>query len=385
MRDTTKSLAEETRQKTSRRAFLKKAAVASGAAAATIGFPAVGRAHAQAPITWKVQTAWDAGTDGYTAFQKYCRGVKELSEGKLDFQPFPAGAIVGTFEMFEAVKAGVFDAMHVFTLYWAGKMPVTAFLSSYPLALDRPDQWETWFYELGGLQVARKAFQGQGMFYVGPIQHDLNLIHSKVPIRSFEDFKGKKIRYPGGMIAEIYASAGVSTVLLPGGEVYPALEKGVIDASDFVGPAVNYNLGFAEIAKYIIMGPTSTPCLHQPVDLMDLTVNMRKWQALSKHLQDVVVAATRQHSWDQYAFIQSENIAAWEKYKAKGVTIIRLSDADIEKFRRFAIPMWFKWAKKDPLATEAFSSQLAFMKTVNVGYITDSMLVDIDGKTKLTL
>jgi TRAP-type mannitol/chloroaromatic compound transport system substrate-binding protein len=187
------------------------------------------------------------------------------------------------------------------------------------------------------------------------------------------------------MIAEIYSSAGVSTVLLPGGEVYPALEKGVIDGADFVGPAVNYNLGFAEVAKYIIMGPPSTPCLHQPVDLMDLTVNMRKWQALSKHLQEIVVAATRQHSWDQYAFIQKEDIAARDKYKAKGVTVIRLSDADIEKFRRFAIPMWFKWAKKDPLAREAFASQLAFTKTINVGYIHDSMLVDVDGKTKLSL
>ena len=167
--------------------------------------------------------------------------------------------------------------------------------------------------------------------------------------------------------------------------MYPALEKGVIDGADFVGPAVNYNLGFAEIAKYIIMGPPSTPCLHQPVDLMDLTVNMSKWQALPKHVQEVVIAATRQHSWDQYAYIQKENIAAWDKYKAKGVTIIRLSDADIQKFRRFAIPMWFKWAKKDAFAKEAFTSQLAFMKSNNIGYITDSMLVDIDGKTKLSL
>ena len=370
--------------KETRRSFLKKAAVAGGAAAAGIGFPAVGRVHAQAPIKWRVQTAWDAGTVGYTAFQRYCAVVKELSEGQLEFQPFPAGAIVGTFEKFDAVKAGVLDAMNTFTLYWAGKMPVTAFLSSYPLALDRPDQWETWFYELGGLQVARRAFQVHNMFYVGPIQHDLNLIHSKVPIRSFEDFKGKKIRYPGGMIAEIFASAGVSTVLLPGGEVYPALEKGVLDASDFVGPAVNYNLGFAEIAKYIIMGPVSTPCLHQPVDLMDLTVNMKKWQALPKHLQQLVIAATREYSWAHYTYIQKENIAAWDKYQAKGVTIIRLSEADIAKFRKFAIPMWFKWAKKDPLAEEAFRSQLAFMKTINVSYLTDSMLVGIDGK-KLSL
>ncbi|HWO06730.1 MAG TPA: TRAP transporter substrate-binding protein DctP [Methylomirabilota bacterium] len=366
---------------TDRRALLK--AVAATAGATALAFPAVIRA--QTPIKWRIQTAWDAGTAGYTAFQKFCASVKEISEGKLLFQPFPAGSIVGTFEMFDAVKSGVFDAMHVFTSYWAGKMTVAAFLSSYPLGLDRPDQWETWFYELGGLQIARKAYRANNMFYVGPIQHDLNLIHSRVPIRSFEEFKGKKIRYPGGMIAEIFSYAGVSTSILPGAEVYQALEKGVIDAADFVGPAVNYNLGFAEVAKYIIMGPPSTPCLHQPVDLMDLTVNMSKWTALPKHLQELVVAVTRQHSWDQYAYIQKENIAAWDKYKAKGVQIIRLSEDDVQKFRRFAIPMWFKWAKKDALAKDAFASQLAFMKTISVGYIPDSMLVDIDGKTKLTL
>lgn len=366
---------------TSRRGLLGAAAVASGTA--VMGFPAVARA--QAPVRWRIQTAWQAGTAGYTAFQRYCASVKELSEGKLQFQPFPAEALVGTFEMFDAVKQGVFDAMHVFTTYWAGRMPVAAFLSSYPLGLDRPDQWETWFYELGGLQVARKAYQPHNLFYVGPIQHDLNLIHSKVPIRSFEEFKGKRIRYPGGMIAEIFAYAGVSTSILPGGEVYKALEPGVIDASDFVGPAVNYNLGFAEVAKYIVMGPPSTPCLHQPVDLMDLTVNLGRWSALPRHLQDLVIAVTRQHSWDQYAYIQKENIAAWDRYKAKGVQVIRLSEDDIQKFRRYAIPMWFKWARKDPLAREAFASQLAFMRSLSVGYVPDSMLVDIDGKTKLTL
>ena len=366
---------------TSRRGLIKAAALATGTAA--MGFPAVIRA--QAPIKWRVQTAAYSKTAGYPAFQRFCASVKVLSGGKLEFQPLPAGAVVGTFEMFDAVKRGQLDAMHVFTIYWAGNVPVTAFLSSYPLGLDRPDQWETWFYELGGLQIARKAYQAHNLFYVGPIQHDLNLIHSKIPIRSYEEFKGKRIRYPGGMIAEIFSEAGVSTVILTGAEVYPALEKGIIDGADFVGPAVNYDLGFAEVAKYIIMGPPSTPCLHQPVDLMDLTVNMAKWNALPKHLQDVVVAATRQHSWDQYAYIQKENIAAWEKYKTKGVQVIRLSDDDVQKFRRHAIPMWFRWAKKDPLAREAFASQLAFMRTISVGYVPDSMLVDTDGKTKLSL
>jgi TRAP-type mannitol/chloroaromatic compound transport system substrate-binding protein len=367
---------------TSRRRLLTTAAVAAGATAG-LAFPAVVRS--QAPIKWRVQTAAYAGTAGYTQFQKYCATIKDLSEGKLQFQAFPPDAVVGTFEMFNAVKGGVLDAMHCFTIYWAGTMPVAAFLSSYPLGLDRPDQWETWFYELGGLQIARKAFRTHNMYYVGPIQHDLNLIHSKVPIRSFEEFKGKRIRFPGGMVAEIFSQAGVSPVLLTGGEVYGALERGVIDGADFVGPAVNYNLKFGVVAKYIIMGPPSTPCLHQPVDLMDFTVNMARWTALPKHLQEVVVAATRQHSWDHYAYIQKENIAAWEKYKTDGVQVIRLSEEDVQKFRRYAIPMWFKWAKKDPMAREAFASQLAFMRTVNVGYVPDSMLVDIDGKTKLTL
>jgi TRAP-type mannitol/chloroaromatic compound transport system substrate-binding protein len=365
----------------SRRRFLKAAAVVGGVG--TLAPPAV--LDAQTPVKWRIQTAWDAGTAGYTAFQRFCTNIKEISEGRLQFQALPAGAVVGTFEMFNAVKGGVLDAMHVFTTYWAGNVPVAAFLSSYPLGLDRPDQWETWFYELGGLQIARKAFQAHNMFYVGPIQHDLNLIHSKVPIRSFEEFKGKRIRFPGGMIAEIFAQAGVSTSILPGGEVKQALESGSIDAADFVGPAVNYNLGFAEVAKYIVIGPPSTPCLHQPVDLMDLTVNLAKWNALPKTMRDLVVAATRQHSWDQYAYIQKENIAAWDKYKAKGVQVIRLSEDDVQKFRRHAIPMWFRWAKRDPLAREAFASQLAFMRTISVGYVPDSMLVDVDGKTKLSL
>jgi TRAP-type mannitol/chloroaromatic compound transport system substrate-binding protein len=366
---------------TSRRGLFKVAALAGGTAA--LGFPAVARA--QAPIKWRIQTAWQAGTAGHKQFQRFCANVKDLSEGKLQFQPFPAEGIVGTFEMFNAVKGGVLDAMHCFSNYWPGHMPLSPFLSSYPLGLDRPDQWETWYYELGGLQIARKAYREHNMFFVGPIQHDLNLIHSKVPIRSFEEFKGKKIRFPGGMISEIFTYAGVSTVILPGGEVYQALDRGLLDASDYTGPAVNYNLSFGVVAKYIIMGPTSTPCLHQPVDLMDLTVNMAKWTALSKHMQELVIAATRQHSWDQYAYIQKENIAAWDKFKAQGVQIIRLSEDDIQKFRRHAIPMWFKWAKKDPLAKEAFASQLAFMRSINVGYVPDSMLVDTDGKTKLTL
>lgn len=349
----------------SRREMLKATAVAAASSAFA---PRVYAAPAPR-IRWRVQSAWDAGTVGYTLFQQFARRVTELTEGRLEIQPFPAGAVVGTFEMFEAVQSGVLDAMHVFTLYWAGRMPVAGFLSSYALGLDRPDQWEVWFYGLGGLDIARRAFREQGMFYVGPIQHDYNLIHSKVPIRSFEDFRGKKIRFPGGMIGDVFTAAGVSTVLLPGGEVYPALERGVIDAADFVGPAVNYNLGFHQVTKYIILGPPSTPCIHQPVDLMDLTVNIRRWEQLPNDLKETVIVAVREHSWNHYAGIQKANLEAWDKYRQAGIEIIRLSEEDVRKFRRVAIPIWFNWANKDALSREAFRSQLNYMK--ELGYVTD--------------
>jgi|Deesub1362B_J571_1020462.scaffolds.fasta_scaffold03146_3 TRAP-type mannitol/chloroaromatic compound transport system substrate-binding protein len=364
----------------SRRTFLKTAAVAGGAAGA-VGFPSFLRLSAAEPIKIKMQTAWDAGTLGYKKFQEFCKVVGEMTDGKLLIEGFPAGAIVGTFEMFDAVKAGVFDAMHCFDVYWPGKIPVATFLSSYPFGLDRPDQWETWYEKLGGKEIAREAYGRHNMYYIGPIQHDDNLIHSKVPIRSFEEFKGKKIRYPGGIIADIYRAAGVSTVLLPGGEVYPALEKGVIDAADYVGAAINYNLGFGEIAKYIIMGPPSTPCLHQPVDLMSIEVNLKTWNRIPKHLQQLFEAAVKWHSYDQYTSIQKADIEAFEKLqKEQGVEVIRLTEEDIAKFRRFAPPLWVKWAKKSPLAMKAFKSQWEFMKSVKVGYYTDKDMVDLKGK-----
>ena len=147
-----------------------------------------------------------------------------------------------------------------------------------------------------------------------------------------------------------------------------------------MGAAINYNLGFGEIAKYIIMGPPSTPCLHQPVDIMSIEINVNSWKKIPKDLQIMFEGAVAKHSYDQYSSIQKADIEAFEKFKEQGVEIIRLKESDIEKFKRFAPPLWVKWAKKSPLAMKAFKSQLEFMKSVKMGYITDKDMVDLDGK-----
>jgi TRAP-type mannitol/chloroaromatic compound transport system substrate-binding protein len=342
------------------------------------------KAPAVPAIHWRVQSAWDAGTLGFNLLRELCASIKELTQGRLELEPFAAGALADTFEMLGALRSGKLDAINSFPGYFVKEIPACAFFTSYPLGMDRPDHWETWFYQLGGLELARRAFAEHGGFFVGPIQHDLNIIHSRVPIRSFEDFAGKRIRLPGGIISEVFEAAGVKTMTVAGADIYPKLESQEIDAAEFVGPAIDYDLGFGKVAKYVILGPPSTPSLHQPVDLWALIVATSKWNALPKHLQDLVVVATRQYSWSFYASIQKANLAAWERYRDAGVTVIRLTEADVAKFRKVAIPFWFKWARKDVLTREAFGSQLAFMKSQGIAYLTDAELVDADGK-KLSL
>ena len=125
------------------------------------------------------------------------------------------------------------------------------------------------------------------MYDVGRIHHGPNIIHSKKPIPSIEDFKDLKLRVPGGMIAEVFAAAGARTTLLPGREVFSALEKGTVDAVDYTGPAVELYLGFQQVAKYIWMGPRGLESIYQPVDLMDFCVGMAHWNKLSPKMNSV--------------------------------------------------------------------------------------------------
>ena len=157
--------------------------------------------------TWKVQTSWPAGV-GLNTFKTWCNSIKEKTGGELEFKPFAAKEIVGDFELLDGVKNGVLEAMNSFCVYWVGKIPATAFLSSYLMGLRYPHEWDIFFYGKDGVKMAREIYAKQGLFWVGRIHHGPNIIHSKKPIRSIEDFKDLKLRVPGGMIAEGFAAAG---------------------------------------------------------------------------------------------------------------------------------------------------------------------------------
>ena len=354
----------------SRRHLLGRAALAGAAGA--VAAPWVRNAEAAETTTWKVQTSWPAGV-GLQTFKDWCGTIKDKTGGQLEFKPFAAKEIVGDFELLDGVKNGVLEAMNSFTLYWAGKLPAAAFLSSYTLGLRYPHEWDMFFYSKGGLEIARDIFKKQGLYYVGRIHHGANIIHSKTPIRSIDDFKDLKLRVPGGMIAETFAKAGAKTTLLPGGEVFSALEKGTIDAADYTGPAVNWALGFQQVTKYISTGPEGLMSVYQPVDLMDFTVNMNVWNKLAPELQGFVQDEIQIYSNIHFGAIQKADMEAWPKFVDAGIEINRLSSDDVQRFQEIAVPIWFEWANKDADAARVFKAQLEIMESPSVGYVTPDM------------
>jgi len=353
---------------TRRQAMQKLAAVG----AATLAAPHVAGAQAGG-TTWKIQTSWPGGV-GLQIFKDWCATIEEKTGGELAFQPFGANDVVGDFQLYDAVKNGVLEAVNPFTIYAQGIIPAATFLTSYPLGMRNPHEFDVFYYGLGGLEIARELYAAQGMHFVGPVHHGPNIIHSKVPIRSVDDFVGRKMRMPGGMVAEIFSELGAETTVLPGSEIFAALEKGTIDVADYVGPAVNYALGFSQVTNYISMGPPGFMSVYQPVDIMDITVGMDAWNALSPAMQQFVEMETHVYSDMHHAAIQKADQEAWVKFTEEGTEVTRLSQDDVEIMTEVAIPIWFNYANRDKDSARVFKIQLDYMMSGSLGYVTPEQI-----------
>ncbi len=339
----------------------------AGVSAAALAAPSIATAAAHTK-TWKIQTSWPGGA-GLQIFKDWCATIVEKTGGELAFQPFGANDVVGDFQLYDAVKNGVLDAVNPFTIYAQGIIPAATFLTSYPLALRNPHEFDVFYYGLGGLDIARELYAAQGMHFVGPVHHGPNIIHSKVPIRSVDDFRGRKMRMPGGMVAEVFTELGAETTVLPGSEIFPALEKGTIDVADYVGPSVNYSLGFSQVTDYISMGPPGFMSVYQPVDIMDITVGQASWDALSPEMKQIVELETQSYSIHHHAAHQKADQEAWAKFEADGTEVTRLTQDDVELMTEVAIPIWFKYANRDKNAARVFKIQLDYMLSGSLGYV----------------
>lgn len=373
-------MTESHEKKTSRRAFLAGSGVGLVAGAAATHLLTAEGPAAPAIISpnevgteWKIQTSWPGGR-GLDVFKEWANSVVEKTSGELKLVPYKANELVGEFQLFDAVSEGKLQAINSFTQYWSGRMPACVFLVSFPLGLRQAQEWEVFYYKLGGLEIARELFARFGMYYLGPIRHGANIIHSKKPIRSIADFKGLRMRMPGGLVAELFQAAGALTVMLPGSEILQALKADSIDAADYVGPAVNVALGLHKEARFVSMGPAGFMSIYQPVDLMDMVVSAESWRKLPERMKRFLEDEVRIYSLHHHTEIEAADQEAWLQLERDGAQITRLGDEDVDAFTRLIIPRWFAWANRDRDAGRLFRIHLDYMMSGSLGYITPDMI-----------
>jgi len=312
------------------------------------------------PIKWRMQVLWDAGTLPYQIEERFVERVKELTGGRLEIKVFPPGSLVPTAQMLDAVQAGMMDMMKQYEGYYIGKMPQVAFTSSLPLGFTDTWQFETWFWQQGGVQMLRDMYGKMGCYYVAPTIYGQEPIHSKVPIHSVADMKGLKGRFVG-VAGPVMSKLGASVTPLPTAEVYSALEKGVIDFADRGGLAANYDAGLYEVAKYIIL-----PGFHQPTTATCYIANMNSWKKLPPDVQAILEAAGREASAELFQLHLVKGMEALEKFKQKGCEVIYLPDEEIKKIRVVAIEVWQEYGNKNAEARKILDSQRNWMKLLGL-------------------
>lgn len=342
-----------------RRAALKAVGLGTAgaaAAAATFAAPAI----AQEKTVWRMQALWDGGTTPQKFEERFAERVGELTDGRFAIELFSAGQLVPANQMFDAVRGGAFEMMKTFDGYEAGKIPSLAFISTVPFGFPESDQFEAWFYELGGLDMARQAYAPAGLFYIAPTVYGPEPIHSKFPIRTIADMKGKKGRFVG-LASTVMGALGVSVTPLATAEVYTALDKGLIDFADRGDLTANLEAGLAEVATHIVM-----PGVHQPTTATGYVANRGAYEKLPAAFKAALAVAAREVSSSLRQHILVSDGKALEKYRAAGVEVVSLDPADVQQARGKAREAWQDATRGDALATKVLESQVDFMKRLGL-------------------
>ena len=317
-------------------------------------------AEAAATWKWKMQSLWQAGTVNQKVFEQFTERIKKLTNGQLEIEPIPVGTIVGYTETLDAVGAGILDGHHSGGPYFAGKEPALALTSDLNGAYENPYQAQMWFEYGGGLELTREIYAKFNVYYVGPVWWGVESVPAKKELATVESFKGVKMRAPEGLGADIWRRIGVGVVTLPGSEVYTALDRGVIEATDWGTLGMNQDLGYHRIAPFPLY-----PGFHS-MPAAEIAVNMDKWNALPDNIKLIVEVATRDFARDMIQQIALVDLKAAADAKAQGVTLVNWSQAERRKFRNIAREAWAAWAKKSPMAARVLDSQLKFLKKLQL-------------------
>lgn len=317
-------------------------------------------AGTSAAETWKMQSLMPAGSTANQLFEKFAQNVGKMSDGRLQIQVIPVDAIVQSDETLNAVGEGLLDGHFGSPGYSAGQDPAFGVLGHFMAGYESPEQFKMFYEHGGGLELLQQLYKERNVHLVGVAFWQAEAIPARKPLRTVEDFKGIKMRAPGGIAGQVFSAMGASVVTLPGSEIFQALSSGVIDATDYSTLGQNASVGLYDVAKYTLYpGITSMPTT-------DVAVNMDKWNALPDDLKAIVETATQQFAADLSAATFLDDQEAVRKIKSDGVEIINWSSEERKKLRAIAAETMKEYAKGSEMAQKAYDAHIAFMKKINL-------------------
>jgi TRAP-type mannitol/chloroaromatic compound transport system substrate-binding protein len=337
-----------------RREFLAKAGLG---AAATVAAPAL--ASAQTTFNWKMTSAYGPRAAFYStgpgSATDLIKRIKDMSGGKLNIQFFGAGELVPALEGFDAASAGTVEMNFGNAYFWTGKSFAAQYFTAVPFGLNFQGM-NGWLYDGGGMDLWRETYDKFGLVPLPCGNTGVQMTGwFKKPIEKVEDFKGLKMRIPG-LAGRVYQALGVDVRLLPAGEIFPALERGVIDAAEFVGPALDRQLGLHRVAKHYY-----TTGWHETATVSEIAINKKAWDTLPAELKAIVENACAACNAISEAWAQKNNADAMEDLVTNhGVMAKPLPDVVVDELRKQTEKVLAEAVAKDALTKKVHDSFMAY-------------------------
>jgi TRAP-type mannitol/chloroaromatic compound transport system substrate-binding protein len=336
----------------SRKQFLTGALLTAGALSGPLAAPAI----AQGRRELRLASGWARNFPGFgTAVDRFAKRISDMSEGRLTVKVFAAGELVPPFEIYDAVSNGTADMYHGVEFWWQGKSPAFNFYTTTPFGLT-PTEMKTWIYYGGGqelwdelaAQYKVKSFLigNPGVQMGGWFRREIN---------SLADFRGVKMRM-GGFGGEVLRRVGASAVLLPGGEIFPALQTGTIDATEWVGPWNDLAMGFYRVAKFYY-----APGWHEPSSNVSAGISLAVWNSLSSGDREIIKqAAHAENDVMECEFKYNDTLAIDQLVTKHGVQLRVFSDDVLKALGNASQEVVAESAGKDPLTKKIYDSYMAF-------------------------
>ncbi|MCK5825848.1 MAG: TRAP transporter substrate-binding protein [Desulfuromusa sp.] len=316
------------------------------------------QAEAAAKYRWKLAMTWPTNFPIFgDAVLKMADMVNEMSNGEMEIRIDSKNKHKAPLGILDMVKAGQYEMGHSASYYWKGKDRNTLFFTTMPFGMIAPEQY-AWFYYGGGMELMKEVYDRHGVnsYPGGNTGNQMGGWFQK-EIKSLDDFKGLKMRIPG-FAGEVLSKLGVVVTNIPAGELYTALDRGTIDALEWVGPSLDLNMGFHKIAPYYYTG------WHEPATELQFLVNQKKFNALPKHLQKILEVAMEFAAYDMYARSYHDSAVNLDKMAAE------YPDIKIKTFPKEVIAamkvendkLLKETAAKDPMFKKIYDAQTAYMQ-----------------------